>query len=128
MLLISLILIISIDINNFFNFFGEFTYYFSVVASVILFSMLFMKEEVFNVWKGFAPLFILSSILISGILPSDGNFFDLREISIHALSLTFFISSVFITKYYSKKFNFWIIIPVSFILSLILLFIITRIW
>ncbi|KKP67450.1 MAG: hypothetical protein UR66_C0014G0010 [Candidatus Moranbacteria bacterium GW2011_GWE1_35_17] len=99
---------------------------FSCVFFLLFLLLIFIKSNNYYIWKKFMKIFVPISFIIIALSTSEDDMFfpSLREIFSYALPLTFLVSSFIVIKFYSKKINFRIIIPASFFLSLILLYII----
>lgn len=125
-LLVTLVITISVHLNRSFTSLGSSLYYFSLVSLVILFVMLFLKEEIFNTWKRFAIIYLFVSMLII-IFSSDGDGFipfGYRDFFSYYLPISLFTTSIFMTIKNIYRWSLPIIILLGHITGIIIWYII----
>ena len=122
---ILLIIALSVYITKIFNSVGVLFFDFSIAFIIIFTTLLLTKQQVFYTWLRFATIFLSISIILIAISPSiNGSLigFD-KKSATFSLAISFLIISLSLitTKSFRPSWRLWLILPVAFVLSIIVL-------
>lgn len=122
------IIALIIHFTQTFNSLGVYIFEFSLSFLIIFIALLFAKKEVFRIWSKFAVIIVPISTVLILISPSIGDplrlVFDKKEATFF-LAIQFLVMSVvlILTKSFRPTWRLWIILPITFILSAIIMII-----